>query len=184
MARRIVLTALVFYGALAAAGIAWALVRGIHPLGRVGTWREIALSAGVGLGFAGTTVLVCEVLRTFCGWARRMEQEFAAIISCLSASQVLLLALLSSVAEEVVFRGVLLPEIGLWLSTLAFALLHFPWNLRMVPWPFFALVVGLCFGGMVYFFGGIIGPLVGHFVINTVNLLLIRRRNLRAPVST
>ncbi len=184
MARRIVVTALIFYGALAAAGLAWALVRDIDPLGRVESWGKAGISLAVGLGFAAVTILVSELLRAFCGWARRMEREFAAIIGCLSASQIVLLALLSGVSEEVVFRGVLQAEIGLWPSTFAFALLHFPWNRSMAPWPLFALVVGMCFGYMVFFFGGLVGPVAGHFTINAANLLLIRRRSLRAPISS
>jgi uncharacterized protein len=108
-------------------------------------------------------------------WARRLHRSFRGLVATLNARDVLILALASSVGEELLFRGALLPWLGLWGSTLVFALLHIGPGLRYLPWTASAFVIGLLFGVMFRELGDLGGPIVAHFVINYLNLNYIVR---------
>ena len=62
--------------------------------------------------------------------------------------EIFILALASGLAEEIVFRGWLLNEIGLLYSSILFGLAHFPPNRNWYLWPIFAFAMGLILGGL------------------------------------
>lgn len=110
------------------------------------------------------------MLRESFGWAGRRE--------------VLLLALLSGLGEELLFRGWLLPEIGLFWSSLVFGLVHVPPHRDWLFWPVFATVVGLLLGALTLSSGTILWAVLAHAAINHLNLNLAlgsRGRDRRAP---
>ena len=64
-------------------------------------------------------------------WGRQLQGEFQQILGSLESKHILLLALLSAFGEEILFRGVLHPRLGLLPTALLFALLHFPYKRSM-----------------------------------------------------
>ena len=102
----------------------------------------------------------------------------------------ILVALISGVSEEFLFRGVLqtqLLDLGRWLgqsqncyplavflSALAFAMAHFK-NKRYLPYTFWAFLVGLLMSYLLYQTGSIYTPMLAHALINFVSINVLRK---------
>ena len=76
----------------------------------------------------------------------------------------------SFLGEEVFFRGLLQGWIGIWWSSLLFALLHIGPDKRFVSWPILAFVASLVLAGLFEYSGGVLAPAVAHALVNFVNL--------------
>ena len=79
----------------------------------------------------------------------------------------------SSIGEEMLFRGALLPWMGVWWQAIVFALLHVGPGKRFLPWTASALVLGVAFGELALQTRNLGGPIAAHFVINFLNLRYI-----------
>jgi uncharacterized protein len=83
------------------------------------------------------------------------------------------LGLLPGLSEELLFRGVMLPSVGLtsWglgLSSLCFGLLHLSgWALW--PYALWATLVGLLLGGVAIESGNLLIPVVAHITTNILS---------------
>lgn len=175
---QIILGAYVVLG-LVAAGIGW--LRGApnllqHP--ERPPLHLVSLLAGIAGGF-GVVAASRWSVQQF-AWARVLHSEFRAVIRGLPSKEIWLLALSSSVAEELFFRGALLPWAGLVLSSLLFAALHVRLDRRFLPWTVMSLIVGFMLGALFIGTGSLLGPIVCHFVINLLNLRFIAATELSA----
>jgi uncharacterized protein len=85
------------------------------------------------------------------------------------------LAALSSLAEEVFFRGALMPLLGVWGQALLFGLLH-PMPRRAWIYMVFTFVAGVCFGYATLLTGSLIPAILAHFVINLQGFLELRNK--------
>lgn len=126
------------------------------------------LAAAVVLGAA--VVALSRWLARHTAWGARLHAEFLAVLGGLDSRQILLLALLSAAGEEVIFRGVLQPRLGLWVATLLFGLLHVPVRRSLVPWTLFALAIGLVLGLLTEWSGSLWPAILLHFLVNYFNL--------------
>ena len=88
------------------------------------------------------------------------------------------LAIGTSLAEELAFRGLLLAWIGLVPQALIFGLLH-PATRRGWSYSVFTAVVGLALGALTLAFGGLLAALVAHAGVNAVGLWQVARRSAR-----
>lgn len=141
----------------------------------------LALSPLIGLALGLFVVFLSRLAVHRFDWARRLHSDFRSILGPLSWREILVLALASSVGEELLFRGALQPMIGVWMQAIVFALLHIGPGLRFLPWTLSALALGLVFGWLFQFTGDLGGPIVAHFAINYMNLHFIARFDLPAP---
>ena len=98
----------------------------------------------------------------------------------LSSKEIFLLAASSSVGEELFFRGAMLPALGLWPSSVLFALMHVRPQWRFLPWTIMSFMMGLAMGLMYMKTGNLGAPIVAHFTINLLNLNYIAKHELRA----
>jgi uncharacterized protein len=111
-------------------------------------------------------------------WAQRLHQEFRPVARQLSSLGVVGLALLSAVGEELLFRGVLQPGIGLLGQAALFGLLHqMPGPSRWV-WSLWATLVGLLLGAAFELTGTLTGPIVAHALVNGLNLSYLKQTDL------
>jgi membrane protease YdiL (CAAX protease family) len=108
---------------------------------------------------------------------QRMSQAFAQLLGRGTQSRALGLALLSSVGEEVFFRGFLLPWLGLVVSSILFGLLHIAPDRRLWLWPLMATAMGFGFGWLYQFTGDVLAPTLAHFTINFFALSVLARRD-------
>ncbi len=136
---------------------------------------RLVLSPLIGLAVAALVIIGSRLVVRRYPWGRRLHQDFRHLLGPLSNREILILALTSSIGEELLFRGALQPWIGLWPQALIFALLHVGPGTRFLPWTGSALVMGVAFGYMFVWTGDLGGPIVAHFAINYMNLKFIVR---------
>lgn len=102
--------------------------------------------------------------------ARDFEDTVRGMIKGFSPVTCFELALLSSMSEELLFRGLLQPIIGLVPCSIIFGAIHFPREKALIIWPIWAAVVGLCLGTGKIYFQGLVFPILAHFLINFIHL--------------
>lgn len=178
------------YGLMAAFSIVWGIYRDrpniwYHPDPIYDVPWPVTLVLGLGAGISlglGISLLTVWLARR-ARWARGLMEEFKSLLGGLSRRDVLLIAALSSLGEELFFRGVLLPGLshvlssqglGLAVSSLIFGILHVPANRRMVPWTLQAVAMGFLLGFLFLLTGDLTMCVVTHFVINHRNLLIVQ----------
>jgi membrane protease YdiL (CAAX protease family) len=179
------------YGAMALVGLLIAAGRGNPDLYRLGEPEGWLLMAGPILGFAvglGVVGLTRVATRHF-QWARDLHGSFRDLLGPLTGQEIVILAMASSIGEELLFRGALLPwmadmagseVLGVGMQGLLFALLHVGPGKRFLPWTISALVLGIAFGWLAIWTGSLGAPIAAHFAINFLNLRHIVRTPLRA----
>ena len=168
--------ALFFYGFPAAA--AWVLLFNTYPGRSAELWTpsDLPLSVGFGAGLAAVLLLVRWIgLRTL-PVARGLEAEFGWIVGKQRKWECLMLAVLSALAEEFLFRGWLQTTIGLWPAAVGFGVLHWPVNRNFLPWPIFAFAAGLAFGYVTEWTGDLTAAVMAHAVYNGTALWRVTDR--------
>ena len=111
------------YAALGAIAIVWGALRGHADIYRIpaalgtSTPAKLAASPLIGLAFGLAVVFLSRFVTHRFEWARVLHREFHSVVHELSSREIFLLALFSSIGEELFFRGALLPQIGLWCSS-------------------------------------------------------------------
>lgn len=136
-----------------------------------------ALAAGLLAALAGVAVVVAgsRWVSAHTAWGRALHAEFHALVAGLSPGRVALLALLSAAGEEFLFRGVLHPWLGLWITAALFAAMHFPMRPALRPWTAFAFVMGVALGLLVDASQSIWPPVLLHYGVNHLNLAELAR---------
>jgi len=164
------------YGAMGIVAFIIAAGRGDPDLYRLGGnpagWQlglGPALGAALGLGVVGLTRLATRRYQ----WARDLHTNFRDLLGPLTSKEIVILALASSIGEELLFRGALLPWFGVWIQAIVFAALHIGPGRRFLPWTLSALVLGIAFGELATYTGNLGGPIAAHFAINFLNLRYI-----------
>ena len=171
-----------FYLLLALGGLVGlaALGRRIEPrlLVDPATWW---LDVGLGLGAGVALLLLWLVVRRLFGAARRLEETLDRLLGPVRREELVALAVISAVAEEVAFRGALQGAIGWQWAAVVFALLHVGPGAPFRLWTAYALAGGLVFGWLAEERGALLAPILGHLVVNLVQL---RRLGGRRPGDT
>jgi membrane protease YdiL (CAAX protease family) len=104
----------------------------------------------------------------------RLHDELRPLTHKLPTAGIVLLAISSAFGEELLFRGLLQPWIGLVLQALIFGSLHQTGGPGRWVWMGSATAMGLIFGAMYACAGSLVGPLLGHALINGFNLVHLR----------
>lgn len=133
-----------------------------------------AASLGLGVGSAFILIAATRLASMRFAWARKLHEDLRPIARDLSAGQIALLACLSSLGEELLFRGLLTSLAGVVLSAIAFGVVHQIKGPSRWVWIAWASVVGLAFGAIFAATGSLLGPLVAHAVVNMRNLAYLR----------
>ena len=137
---------------------------------RVDDWSRLALGLG-GAAVAGAVVIyLSRLVSRHIGWGRELYRELHEILGGLAPGQIWTLALLSAFGEEILFRGVIHPRMGLWATAAIFGLFHFPIRRRLVPWTLFAGVLGVVLGGLTDASGSLWPAILLHFTVNHFNM--------------
>jgi membrane protease YdiL (CAAX protease family) len=172
---------MVLYLALGAAALAWGGLRGQPNIWQLPGHGEPLVFAGIAMGIVlGLAIVFASRLALYrFEWARALHREFRGLLNPLSDIEIVVLAVASSVGEEMFFRGALLPAIGLLGSSAVFALLHIGPKARHLPWTFSSFAAGLAFGAIFTWTGDLTGPVLAHFVVNFLNLRHVAQYELR-----
>lgn len=175
---------MVVYLVLGAAALVWGGLRGQPNVWQVAGHPDPHIITGIIAGLAvGLLVVFTSRLSVHrFEWARSLHREFRALLSPLTDFEIVVMALASSVGEEMFFRGALVPTFGLFGSSLVFALLHIGparARARFLPWTLASFVAGLILGKLFLWSGDLTGPVLAHFTINFLNLRHVAQTDLR-----
>jgi membrane protease YdiL (CAAX protease family) len=174
------------YGAMGIVAFVIAAGRGDPDLYRLGgspaAW-QLAVGPVLGAAFGLIVVGLTRLATRHFAWARDLHTSFRDLLGPLTAREIVILALASSVGEELLFRGALLPWFGLWWQGLVFALLHVGPGRRFLPWTASAMALGIAFGALAMWTGNLGAPIAAHFTINFLNLRHIVRAPAPAPAA-
>src|SRR4051812_13569404 len=163
---------MVLHVALGAAALVWGSVRGqaniwrLAPAGGARFWGGVATGLALGLAIAFTSRLAVHRFE----WARALHRELRSMVGPASDTEIVVLAVTSSIGQEMFFRGALMPAAGVWVSSGVFALLHVAPRLRYLPWTIGSFVAGVLFAELFVWSGDLTGAVLAHFVVNLLNL--------------
>jgi hypothetical protein len=136
-------------------------------------WLSLALATGISLG-SGL------MYRIWPAYRRSADTYLELVIKPLVWPDLIWLGLLPGLSEELLFRGVMLPALGLDLtavivSSCLFGVLHFSGS-QQWPYVFWATVVGFVLGYSAMVTGNLLVPTLAHIVTNLVASYLWKAR--------
>ncbi len=133
----------------------------------------IALDILMGVGVGGGVVVISRFGMERLVWGRQMMESFVRVLGGLQRHEVLMLAFLSGIAEEALFRTTLQPLLGVVWTALLFGLVHTGPERHYALWTLFAMGFGLLVGGIVWWHPGLWLPAAAHITVNAMNLAKI-----------
>lgn len=138
-------------------------------------WAVEGLLPGLGLGL-GITIASSIVYRIWPAYRRSADFYLEFILAPLLWPDLLWLGLLPGLSEEFLFRGVMLPAIGLnptgvLLSSLCFGILHLSGR-QQWPYVIWATLVGFVLGMGALLTGNLLVPIIAHIFTNLVSGLI------------
>jgi len=168
-----------FYLAMAFIGASLAAWRSEH-------WRfdpfafpgdHFTAAALTSLTFCAFVILGSTTLLRHAKRMQRCAAHLRDMFGQLNNREILAIALLSGIGEEFFFRGWLLNETGLLISSLLFGLVHFPPNRDWAWWPAFAFGFGLTAGALCLWTNSLLWAILIHAAINFFNIRNALRSN-------
>ncbi|WP_346291104.1 type II CAAX endopeptidase family protein [Sphaerothrix gracilis] len=142
-------------------------------------WLPQSLLWGVGLGLS-ITLASALVYQIWPAYRRSADFYLDFVLKPLTWPDLLWLGLLPGLSEELLFRGVMLPALGLnaggvVVSSLCFGVLHLS-SLQQWPYVLWATLVGLALGYSALVTGNLLVPVAAHMTANLVSSLIWKYR--------
>lgn len=135
-------------------------------------WLSLLLGCVCGLAMSGLSRWGELKLSSLGGLRDALSERIGRV----SPGSAALMAVSSGVAEEALFRGALLPMLGVAGSSALFGVLHIGRDSRMWIWIVVAFVAGLAFAALSLATGDILAAAVAHAVVNYVGFLSLSGR--------
>jgi membrane protease YdiL (CAAX protease family) len=157
---------------------------GHNPVARDG-WlglhgaASLLVSLGLGVCLGALTVAATRAIVRHAEWARELHLALRPAVYGVSDRGLLALAIASATGEELLFRGLLVPTIGVLASSLVFGMLHQIRGRGRWGWMLWATLMGMFFALLFVATGSLAGPLVAHAAINHANLRFLRDSDLK-----
>jgi len=139
---------------------------------------HIAAAAAISLATCAFIIFGSAILLRISARMQRCAGQLQQIFGHLKDREILVLAIFSSLGEELLFRGWLLNESGLLISSIIFGLAHFPLNRDWMWWPAFAVGFGLLAGALCLWTNTLLWAVLIHAAVNFFNI----RKSLRTQV--
>ena len=166
-----------FYVLMFGGALIWGAVEGRVPVfapgaRKVDWFGDLSLGIVVGLLMVGLS----DVITRLTAWGERTARILGEMLGPVRTGDAIWLALASSIAEELLFRGALQSHLG-WLATsLVFGLAHLAPRRDLMPWTAMAVAAGLVLGALFEWTGNVLAPIAAHFTVNAINLRQLSRR--------
>ena len=140
----------------------------LRPLTMTGL--DLGIGIALGLGLTGLSSIVYAVWGTY---RESADIYLAMVLKPLAVPDTIWLGVLPGLSEELLFRGVMLPAIGLdpigiVLSSLCFGVLHMT-NVQQWPYAVWATAVGIILAFTMVETGNLFIPIVAHITTNFVS---------------
>ncbi|MBE9129595.1 MULTISPECIES: CPBP family intramembrane glutamic endopeptidase [unclassified Coleofasciculus] len=144
-----------------------------------------ALLLGLGLGVV-ITAASSVIYRLWPAYRQSADFYLQLVLKPLVLPDLIWLGLLPGMSEELLFRGVMLPAVGLnplgvVASSLVFGILHLSGS-QQWPYVVWATVVGLLLGFSAVFTGNLLVPIVAHVATNWISSFLWKLGNQEVEV--
>ena len=157
--------------------LVWARWRGIPLDAGAGPWRRDA-GAGVLAAAALAVVnyaLLCHAppIRAVRAIRRVYRDLLKPLFARVGPLEVIVIAAAAGIGEELLFRGVLQPEIGLIPASLVFGLLHMGGR-GTLAFGCWVAIMGAALGWLAAATGGLLAPIVAHALYDAAALVYIR----------
>jgi len=138
-------------------------------------WTTTALPLGIAMGLA-ITAASSLVYRLWSAYRRSADFYLELVLKPLLWPDLIWVGLLPGLSEELLFRGVMLPAIGMntvgiIVSSICFGILHLG-GPQQWPYVVWATTVGLLFGYSAVATGNLLVPIVAHVCTNLVSSCL------------
>ncbi|HEX8556661.1 MAG TPA: CPBP family intramembrane glutamic endopeptidase [Pyrinomonadaceae bacterium] len=153
------------------------LLRRVRPQSLLESPYSVLTQALAGVA-VGATLAVAQLLLVRV-WGRWREYTRDAVRSLrLTTAQIVSIAFMVAVAEELFFRAAVQPLLGIWLASAFFALVHMrpdrkAWAGERLVFALVALLLLLCVStslGFVYARVGLVAAMASHFVYDVIVL--------------
>lgn len=128
-----------------------------------------------GLGIRLFSVVLQEAWSRF---AENMNETVVKTLQGLDRVELLLISLPPAVAEELFFRGLLQPWVGIWIASAIFAILHWGFIKELWAHGIHAFLIGLFLGWLYLATGSLIAPMAAHFTNNLLAGLYIQNKSI------
>ncbi|MBD2086982.1 CPBP family glutamic-type intramembrane protease [Coleofasciculus sp. FACHB-542] len=137
------------------------------------TLEALLLGVAIGLGITGASSVI---YRLWPGYQRSADYYLELVLKPLFWPDLIWLGLLPGLSEELLFRGVMLPAVGLnWVglvgSSFCFGILHLS-GPQQWPYAAWATTVGLLLGYSALETGNLLVPIVAHITTNLISSCL------------
>ena len=130
---------------------------------------------GIGLATAGYGFYkLSQKVKSLSDIAELFEKVLAPMFTNLKITDAIALSLVSGFSEEVFFRGLLLPKLGIILSSISFGLLHMPGK-KFWIYTLWATLSGALFGWLFLLSHSLWLPISAHAVNNIIGMILLTR---------
>lgn len=127
----------------------------------------LVVGIGIGIGITGASGIAYQV---WPGYRRSADVYLKMVLEPLAWGDLIWMGLLPGLSEELLFRGVMLPAIGLNVygivfSSLCFGVLHLS-GLQQWPYVIWATLIGLVLAYSALLSGNLLVPIVAHVSTN------------------
>lgn len=146
--------------------------------------QDVLIGIGVGLGITLASSATYEIWPLY---RRNADFYLKFVLEPLTWPDLIWMGLLPGLSEELLFRGVMLPAIGLnWfgilISGLSFGVLHLS-GLQQWAYMVWAIFIGVILAISATLTGNLLVPIVAHIVTNLVSSLVWKFRKGQATLS-
>ncbi len=143
--------------------------------------KAILQGVALGLGISGASSIV---YRIWDDYRKSADHYLALVLKPLLVPDLIWLGLLPGLSEELLFRGVMLPEFGLNLegvliSSACFGVLHLS-NPKQWSYVVWASIVGIFLGLSAVWTGNLLVPIVAHVLTNSISGCVWKFSSLKA----
>jgi hypothetical protein len=137
----------------------------------------LLVGVGIGVGITGASAIA---YRLWPGYRHSADLYLKMVLQPLAWADLVWMGLLPGLSEELLFRGVMLPAIGLnasgvIFSSLCFGILHLS-GLQQWPYVVWATFIGLILGISALLSGNLLVPIVAHITTNLLASLVWKAR--------
>lgn len=168
----------VVYGVMAAGGLA-AMAFFHDSISTAFLWPSAPMEMGrliaSGLTAAGVLLVLSYFFEDWFESFRELKSIIMQVLGKVSIPMAIYLSFVTSVGEELLFRGAIQPFAGLILTSVLFGMLHMGHKGLVSAWSIWALIAGFLLGWMYEETTSIWPPLIAHFGVNMVSILNLRR---------
>jgi uncharacterized protein len=145
-------------------------------------WKPEHFLFGVGLAIA-VTLASSVIYQVWSPYRESADYYLDLILKPLILPDLIWVGLLPGLSEELLFRGVMLPEFGLdWggivLSSLCFGALHMT-NFQHWAYVVWATLIGIVFAWSAVVTGNLLVPIVAHILTNLISAIVWKSRQVK-----